>query len=526
MNFGSSSSDSNHGVENSLQRLSVTQISPSDIEKNVRTLQKTFKSVNLSGKACLRAQHDTETFSHFEQGVRLCEIFSDIGQKFVDRSKIALKRECLLQLQASTEFVRELEEAMENYTSYLEGERKIPGDFPFKVERFHDICQKAKSLCMDRVVITKVVSGDPWLRKTACDMHDELKLVYQTLYQHAELALSLIGNILMCVIRIAEKCKWGLSQQDLSAVCQGVEDFNRLVEYCRNFESDERKFPSLSEARQRTQSSLAAFFAPAVSISKDVCSLPLNKLLNGIACVRSKILAGHVLQFASENEEVTRALKYEFASNFEWKDFGDICGGGSLRLESTPKNGVLTVWNRNQIPLLKLDPNSPLLLFDSQEQAFISNLISQLATSTTLILGRHVSGERKTVVLPPLQSSRSHSTASERVAREEGRMSTSATLHLEGHGILRHSPGHGSPRLNKRVQWNAPLDMETMRQIQDQYSGMLWSSFSEELINAMSEYPCFINTTDNSLGSLFLWSDFLRMVVVRILESLRLSGKL
>lgn len=522
MNFGSTSAGSSDGGESSFQRLSVTQISPSDIEKNVMTLRKAFKIAYLTGNACLRPQHDTGSFNHSEQGVRLCEIYSDIGQKFLDRSKITLKRECLVRLLASAEFVRELEETVENYASFLESERKFPVEFPFKGERFHDICQKAKTHCMYRVAITKMVSGNFWLGKSVPVMQEDLKMVYRTLHQQGEMALSLIQSILVCVMRIAEKCKWGLSQQALSAVSQGIEDFNRLVEYCRNFESEGRKFFGLSEERPCARLNLAAFLAPAVSISYDVCSLPLSKLLNGIASVRSKILAELVLNFFSEHEEVTRAMAYDFASNFEWKDFGVVCSGSNVRLDSALKNGVLTVLNRNQIPLLKLDPDSPLLLFDSQEQAFFGNLISQLATSTTLILGRHVTGERKAVVLPPLQSSRCIVAATE--GSNTGGVNPTITPHLEGHGILRHSPGHSSPRLNKRVQWNAPLDLETAKQIQGQYAGMLWSSFGDELINTLSQYPGCPRGEDDSLGPLFLWSDFLQMVIVRMLESLRLSG--
>ena len=529
MNFGPSSSDSNHDIENSFQRLSVTQISPNDVDKNFMTLQKTFTRVNPTKSACLRPQHDTGSFSHFEQGVRLCEIYTDIGKTFVDRSKIALARECLIRLQASAEFVRELEEAVENYTSYVESERKIPRDFPFRVERFHDFCQNAKTHCMYRVSLTKIISTDAWLRNSVPDMEDDLTMVYRTLYQHAETALSLIGNILLCVLRIAEKCKWGLNRQELNAVCQGIEDFNRLVECCKDFESDEQKLLSLNEARRcalsKTKASLAVFLVPAVSISSDICLLSLNKLLNGIAAVRSKILAGHVHKFLSEHQEVSRTLKYDFASSFEWKDFGVVCSGGNVRLEGAPKNGVLSVLSRNQIPLLKLDSESPLLLFDSEEKKFFRNLLSQLATSTTLILGRHIRGEKKSGVLPPLQSPRYDVTDPKATGNEEGGVSTTLTSHPEGHGILRHSPGHGSPRLNKRVQWNAPLDLESTNQIHSQYSAMLWSSFGEELINAMMENPGFVSATDGSLGPLFLWSHLLQMVIVRMLESLRLSGK-
>lgn len=202
-----------------------------------------------------------------------------------------------------------------------------------------------------------------------------------------------------------------------------------------------------------------------------------------------------------------------------------------MRLEGTLKNGVLSVLSRNQIPLLKLDPDSPLLLCDSQEEKFFSNLISQLATSTTLILGRHVSGDRKNVVqLPPLQPlaprSRVAGTELEGASGiEDGGLSTSSPSQQEGHGILRHSPGHGSPRLSKRVQWHAPLDSETTKQLYFHYSSILWSSFGEELVNAMSENPGFVSSADVSLGPLFLWTDFLLIVVIRMMESLRLSGK-
>lgn len=535
MNFGpSSSAASNDGIKNSFQRLSVTQISPTDIKKNVWTLQKAFRSVTQTGNVCLKLQHASRGFSHFGQGVALCEIFSDIGQKFVDRSKIVLARECLVRLEASAKFVRELEDAVENYTSYLESERPIPSEFPFKVDRFHDICHTAKSHCMYRVAIAELISSDPWFGKCVPDMRDDLKMVTKTLSQLEGTALSLISNILSCVLRLAEKCKWNLSQQDLSSVCQGVEDFNRLFDYATNFQNDGMELLSLSQARDFVQSKYrSTLFSPTAvrNSTGDVYFLTLNKLLNGVACERSRILAGNVHKFVSEHQEVSRTLENDFAANFEWKDFGVVCTGGNMRLEGTLKNGVLSVLNRNQIPLLKIDPDSPLLLYDSQEQKFFSNLISQLATSTTLILGHHVSGERKNVILlPPLQSpsSRSSTSGTEQESAsgtEEAVVYSSSLSQQEGHGILRHHAGHGSPRLSKRVQWHAHLDSETTKQLHLQYSSVLWSSFGEELLNVMSQNPVSFSSGDTFIGPLFLWPDFLLIVVMRMMESLRLSGE-
>lgn len=535
MNFGpSSSAASNDGIKNSFQRLSVTQISPTDIKKNVWTLQKAFRSVTQTGNVCLKLQHASRGFSHFGQGVALCEIFSDIGQKFVDRSKIVLARECLVRLEASAKFVRELEDAVENYTSYLESERPIPSEFPFKVDRFHDICHTAKSHCMYRVAIAELISSDPWFGKCVPDMRDDLKMVTKTLSQLEGTALSLISNILSCVLRLAEKCKWNLSQQDLSSVCQGVEDFNRLFDYATNFQNDGMELLSLSQARDFVQSKYrSTLFSPTAvrNSTGDVYFLTLNKLLNGVACERSRILAGNVHKFVSEHQEVSRTLENDFAANFEWKDFGVVCTGGNMRLEGTLKNGVPSVLNRNQIPLLKIDPDSPLLLYDSQEQKFFSNLISQLATSTTLILGHHVSGERKNVILlPPLQSpsSRSSTSGTEQESAsgtEEAVVYSSSLSQQEGHGILRHHAGHGSPRLSKRVQWHAHLDSETTKQLHLQYSSVLWSSFGEELLNVMSQNPVSFSSGDTFIGPLFLWPDFLLIVVMRMMESLRLSGE-
>lgn len=530
MNFGPPSEvASNDGINNSFQRLSVTQISPKDIKKNIWTLQKTFKSVNPTDSACLKPQHASGGFSHFEQGVSLCEIFSDIGQKFVDRSKIVLARECLVRLEASAKFVKVLEDVLENYTSYLESERPIPSEFPFKVERFHDICHTAKAHSMYRLAIRELVSSDPWLRKCVPDMRDDLKMVNKTLSQLANTALSLISNILSCVLRLAERCKWDLSQQDLSSVCQGIEDYNRLFDYTRNFHSDGVELLSLSDTRDFVESKDRQNVFSSTA-GRDVCLLTLNKFLNGVARERSRTLAGNVHKFVSEHQEVTRTLKYDFSANFEWKDFGVVCTGGNVRFESTSKNGVLSVLSRNQIPLLKLDPDSPLLLCDSQEQKFFSNLISQLATSTTLMLGHHGRDRKGFVQLPPLQplTSRSRAAGTELEGapiNEEGGAYTSSPSQQEGHGILRHSPGHGSPRLSKRVQWHAPLDVETTKQLHLQYSSMLWNSFGEELVNMMSENPGFVSLTDVVLGPLFLWSDFLLINVVRMMESLRLSGK-
>ena len=535
MNFSSSSAAaSNDGINNSFQRLSVTQIAPTDIKKNIWTLKKTFKSVSLTRNSCLKPQHVPGSFGHFEQGVPLCEIFTDIGQKFLDRSKIVLARECLVRLESSAKFVQELEETVEKYMAYLDGEMPIPSEFPFKVERFHDICHAAKTQCMYRLAIRKLIFSDPWLRKCVPDMLEDLEVVNKALLQLADTSISLISIILSCVLRLAEKCKWWLSQQGLSAVCQGIEDFNRLFEYTRNFQSDERELLSVSEIRNFVQSKGRETAVSTTAVSS-VCLLSLNKLLNGVACERSRILAGHVYELVSEHQEVTRTLKYDFATNFEWKDFGVVCTGGNVRLEGgTLKNGVLSVLSRNQIPLLKLEPDSPLLSFDSEEQKFFSNLISQLATSTTLILSRHVSGERKNVIqLPPVEQLTSSSRSEDAdlqgtsTAEEAGGSTSSLLHHQEGHGILRHSSSPGSPRLNKRVQWNAPLDSETTKQLHYDYSTMLWASFGEQLVALMAENQESIgNLTQNvALGPLFLWSDFLLMVVVRMMESLRLSGK-
>lgn len=524
MNLGSSNSVGDHGGDDSFQRLSVTQISPSDVQKNVTTLWKAFKSANLTENTCINPQHDTVSFGHFEQGVRLGEIYTDISRKFVERSKIVLKRECLARLLAFTEFVRELEESTESYTTFVENEEKLLAEFPFNVERFHDICQKAKTHCSHRVAITKMVSGDVWLGKSLPDMQVDLNIVYQRLHQQEEMALSLIGSILWCVWRIAENWKWRLSQQTLSALCQGIEDFNRLVEYYKRLDTDDRGLPNLSETRQCSRLSLAAFLGPEFSISSDVCLMSLNKLMNSIASVRSKILASHVCKFISEHKEVTQAMSYDFVCNLKWNDFGVFFSGGNTRTESKFKNGVLTVLNRNQIPLLKLDPDSPLLLFDAQEQTFLTNFISQLAMSTTLILGVHVARERKTVVLPSIQSPGGNVASMEETGRDKRGVSGTNVLSCsEAHGILRHFPGQGSPRLNKRVQWNAPLDRETMKHIQAHYDGILWSSFGGQLIDALSGFPEYMDSKDDLVWSSFLWTDFLTMVIVRMLESLRLS---
>ncbi|XP_074611734.1 uncharacterized protein LOC141866194 isoform X1 [Acropora palmata] len=524
MSFGSSHSVSDHGGDESFQRLSVKQISPSDVQRNVRTIKKAFKSFHLNQNTCLNPQHDAESFNHFEQGVRLGEIYTDISRKFVERSKIVLKRECLVRLQAFSEFVTELEESVENYTSLLLNDRKLSVEtFPFKVERFHDICQKAKTHCSHEMAIRKMVSEDVWICKSLSDMQDDLNMFHKTLHRQREMSFSLISSILWCVLRIVKKWDWRLSPQALSALCQGIEDYNRLIEFVKSFEK-ENGLPGFSEARQCSKLSLDAFLSPAVSMWSDVCLLPLSKLTNSIASVRSKVLTCHVCKFLSEHEEVTRAVRYDFVTNFEWNDFGVALYGGGTRSENAMKKGILTVLNRNQVPLLKLDPDSQLPLFYSQEQAFLSNLTSQLTKSTSLIMGHQLIGERKTVILPSIENLKDNATAMEETGHDQKGMN-SPVSHSEGHGILKHSTGYGSPRLNKRVQWNAPLDAETMKQIQTQYDGILWSSFGRELINALSEYPEFSNKLkDYSFGPLFLWSDFFTMVNVRMLESLRLSG--
>ena len=525
--------------EPSFQRPSVTQVSPEDINKKVKTLQKAFKTGKLAGAVCLRPQHDARNFGHFDKSVVLCASFDEIRQKFVDRAKIILAKECLVRLQASTEFVRELGETIESYNTYLEdqqeSQRKNTAEFPFKVERFHCLCQTAKTHWISHIAIRERISSDPWLPIFVPEVRDDLAMVYTALCHLADTAVSFVANILLCVIRIAEKCKWSLSREELSALCQGIEDFNRLFEYTRNVSNERDEYFSWKEGNSLSKSKfkerLTPCLVPAVLDIRDVCSFTLNKLLNGVANERSHIMAIHVHNFLSEHQEITQTLSYDFASNFEWRDFSMVFAGrnvtpGQQRLKT--KNGLMTVFNRNQIPLLKLEPDSPILLFDSQEQKFLNHFIIQLETSTTLILGRQLGGESKTGILPPLHTLRPRGTegSGEIFIDQGGPAIISSSGSREGHGILKHVSEHGSPRLNKRVQWHTSVDSETKNQVHFHYSSLLWSNFGATLIGVMGEHPRSGNFANAALGPVFLWSEFLQMAVVRMTESLRLSGRL
>lgn len=494
--------------------------SPEDIKEYITVLQGGFKGSVPSCCACFRPRSEATTFGHFQQSGHLSASIAEINRTFRERAKLALLKDCFLRLQASKEFVSELEKTTEGYNAFLRErldscDDSVRSGFPFKADRFHDICQSAKSQLRHWSTVKQTILAEPWLRGSLPDLLHDLQIIKRGLYQQGKTAVLWIAGILSCVMRIAERCEWRLSHEVLRSIFRGIEDYNRLCEYFKDVTGEVESVFSLDEASFAAHAKLCLLFRgccnPCGQNENKVCAISLNRLLNGVARQRSYILARYVHKFLREHDEINRTLNCDFPSIFQWKD-----SLWSNQTGTQPKNGVVTACSRNQIPLLKIDPEAPFLSFDSEENKFASNLIAQLSNATTLMLG----GEKKPLLQTPLSDAPHHDGVKGQSPMVPAQRDIEAS-----HGILKHQSGNVSPRLGKRVQWLAPLDGATKGQLCLEYMAMIWCNFGMTLVQELEEATWKAEQMGRSLGPNPLWSNTLMVSAVGLLESLRLSGK-
>lgn len=493
-----------------------------DIEESLPPLKEAFKSVSGEICLCFNQQQGRKFFGHFEMGTRMNSSVKQIEKRIEERLGLTLMRDCLLRLQASLEFTSELENIMEKYLSYYkdlkEKGTELERDFSFKGHSFHDLCLTAKdhltfwSLFTERCS-TKVKYSSPRLQS-------DLRWIHTALLRVISRFTTLISNILVYVLDIACFLKWQLSDGLLKDISSSIEDLNRLLEYSRSVLNENDVLFKLSSASAFSDSSickLLGFCAGSRQTPSRVYTVTLGKLFQATAKTRARILGGHVLSFVHQRQEINENLKSGLVRRLECKDL-NIVTCDHKKVEQG--NGVITVRGRNHIPQLKLEPNSPLVSFESIEYQFITELISKLATSNSLMSSHGI--DKKLHMHKSLPQKGLYHTDNDETHDQEGTASPHNAESEASHSILKHSPGSVSPRL-KRVQWHHSIDMDSKAQVSALYMDVLWSSCSIVMCQMM-EVLGWERNYQGVHGPLPLWSDSIMMSVVRGLESLQLSG--
>lgn len=514
--------------EVSSQRHASQTILAMDIEESMPAVNEAFKSVSGQTCLCFNQQQGRKYFGHFEMGTRMNSSVKQIEKRIEERRGLTLMRDCLLRLQASLEFVSELENIMENYLSYYkdlkEKGTELERDFLFKGHRFHDLCLTAKDHLTFWSLFTERCSSETTVKYSSPRLQSDLRWAHTALLRVISRFTTLISNILVYVLDIACFQQWQLSDGLLKDISSAIEDLNRLLEYSRSVLNENDVLFKLSSASSFSDSivcKLFGFCATARQIpSSNVYSVSLGKLFQGTAKKRARVLGGHVLSFVHQRQEISANLKSDLVRRLEWKDL-NIVSCDHKKLDQG--NGVITVRGRNHVPQLKLDPNSPLVSFESIEYQFITELISKLATSNSLMSSHGI--DKKLHMHKSLPQKGLYHTDNEESEDQvdEGTVPAHNTEPEAGHSILKHSAGSVSPRLSKRVQWHHSIDMDSKAQVSVLYMDILWSSCSIVMCQ-MAEVLGWERNYKGVHGPLPLWSDNIMMSVVRGLESLQLSG--
>ena len=508
---------------------SSSGILPMEVEESYAVLQDSFRRVNSVTCMCSGRREAKTDFGHFEPGYRMCSCVKQIEKRIEERVGLTLVRNCLMRLQASYEFINELEHTLENYLSYYKDLQargtELERDFSFRGQHFHDFCQTAKDHLTFWSMFSERYSTETRLKTTLPRLENDMKKVHGALLLVIGRFTTLISSILLCVLDIAFYQQWQLSDALLKNISAAIEDLNRLLEYSRSVFNENDVLFKMGPMGAYSDSAMCVMFGYCMSTrqapSSGVSTVSLNKLFNDTARNRARIFGGHVLSILNRQEEISRSLKCDLTCKSDKRGLQMVTSDENNLVDSA----VITVKEKRHACKVELDPKSPLLSFQSLEHQFITDLISRLATSNSLMSSHGL--DKKLLMHKSLpQKGLYHADTDAPAAEASDEVYVQAHTLSEpeaGHSILKHSPGVVSPRLSKRVQWHHSIDEDSKAQLSILYTNFLWSNCSITVCQ-MLESLAWGKGCTSSIGPLPLWSETVLKAVMKVLESLYNSG--
>lgn len=481
---------------------------PLKIEKNVSALQDSFKSVRKVVCLCPAKRSSKVDFGHFQPGTRICSSVKQIEKRIEERVGLTLVKNCLSRLQASCRFTSELENIMEYYLTYLKDldskGSNLEREFSFKGHRFHELCLTAKDHLTFWSVFLDRCSKEYRFKSIFSALERDIRSAHKSLLKVIGRFQVMISTILVYVLNIAYSLKWVLSDGLLKDISSAIEDLNRLSEYSKSIQDENDVMFKTSTTSLFSDTATCKVFGVCASVrvnSVDT-SVSLQRLFNDTAKRRARIFGSHLLSFLHEQDDICLCLKNDLTMKRGWRDF-----------DQRPQGS-------NCYP----SPSGAITSFPSLEHQFISELIFKLATSMTLMSSYGM--DKKLFMHKSLpQKGLFHEDVDEQHPTADGTPPEEHPSEPEGasHSILKHTPGTVSPRLSKRVQWHHSIDVDVKAQVSLQYMDILWSSTSVTICQ-MLELLSWEREVKGIFGPLPLWSDSLLLSVVKVLESVALSG--
>jgi len=485
-------------------------ILPKHIESNLSALHISFKSLHKVVCLCPAKRSTKIDFGHFQTASRICSSVHQIQSKIEERLGLTLIRNCLLRLQASYRFTNELENVMEYYLTYLEDLEQrgstMEREFAFKGHRFHELCLTAKDHLTFWSMFFERCSKGHWFKSVFSPLEHDMKRAHKSLLSVIGRFSVMIANILVHVLNIAYHFKWVMSDSLVKDISSAIEDMNRLSEYSTSIQDDNDVLFKTASTSTYTDTAVCKMFGVCSSIrhnSLDL-SVSLQKLFNDTAKRRARLFCCHVFSFLHDHEDVCHCLE------------NDVKG----KLNEEVQNCYSS---KSQVVV---DPECSVALFPKLEHQFIAELISKLATSTTLMSSYSL--DKKLYMHKSLPERGLHYGNEDEMPHTtpDGIPCESPSNDSDGasHSILKHSPGSISPRQGKRVQWHHSIDSDTKAQVSVQYMDILWSRTSVSLCQ-MLELLSWDREVSGIFGPVALWPNSVKMCIVNALQSLVKSGK-
>ncbi|XP_033632964.1 uncharacterized protein LOC117294588 [Asterias rubens] len=411
---------------------SYSQYSGEEIEHSIRNLSQCYQILKPEHHPCLCTHgRVSSAFTHNKYSVTIAEYYSTLQRLMISRSRLYFARECATRVSQLAEFVQSLQVVAHEEYNTLQA-LQTGGDVePYtKMEYLAIFCEDLRIHMNHWMSIQHRLYTDKYLQAVLPELCQDLSALQRSLTYWRDCAMWWLHQIIAVGLRIFAHCSPNTATQDmLWSIVRGIENFNGMLDLIR---STCKNTDTTSHGRHHHFSSASSRF------NKFIRPFPVNRILSILSKERSKLASLQIIFFLMRNQSFVHLAKLRPLS-FDWLTYPCIISAKASRTPSdqSPSSAFPTSATVATLSLKDfkaqglLQEPSPQCAIETQEEGFISKLLTAISSSTGLLqkhqplMSDGETASRKPKLKSPRRSGNRHET------RKSVRWGDSLNAHIQ-----------------------------------------------------------------------------------------------
>ncbi|XP_038070609.1 uncharacterized protein LOC119739669 [Patiria miniata] len=440
---------------------SSTQYSGEEIEHSIRNLAQCYQILQPGQHPCLCTHgRVSSAFSHNKYSVTLAEHYSTLQRLMVSRSRLHFARECASRVSQLAEFVQSLQVVAHEEYNTLQA-LQTGGDVePYtKLEYLAVFCEDLRIHMNNWTSIQHRLYSDKYLQSVMPELCRDLSDLQRSLVYWRDCALWWLQQIIAIGLRIFAHCSPNTATQDmLWSIVRGTENYNGMLALIKGHQRHPVTTLPSHQVRYRC---LRFKIAEASSrFTRSFQLFSVSRILSILSKERSKLASLQILFFLMRNQSFIHISKQP-PQLFDWRTYPCMASVKTSRSSSEPEaanpsaatGSLLTLRDLKAQGLLQ--ETSPQCAIETQEEGFISKLLTAVSASTGLLQKHRPSA-----------------------STDEGSNQT-ATQKLAKLKSPRRNGGKHDTR--KSVRWGDSFNARIQHEYFNLYMDMMWRCCGDEL---------------------------------------------